>query len=74
MAFIAESKEEKKRTIVKSEKTHEAMEPQDERDGRSNARSGVKNHKKYRRDKPWDNEEIDHWKVEVKEMLCKQRQ
>jgi ribosomal RNA assembly protein len=23
-----------------------------------------KNHSKYRRDKPWDNEEIDHWKVE----------
>jgi ribosomal RNA assembly protein len=22
-----------------------------------------KNHNKYRRDKPWDNEEIDHWKV-----------
>jgi ribosomal RNA assembly protein len=24
--------------------------------------SPAKNHKKYRRDKPWDNEEIDHWK------------
>lgn len=23
-----------------------------------------KNHSKYRRDKPWDNEEIDHWKIE----------
>ena len=23
-----------------------------------------KNHKKYRKDKPWDNEEIDHWKTE----------
>lgn len=23
-----------------------------------------KNHKKYRRDKPWDNESIDHWKIE----------
>lgn len=22
---------------------------------------GTKNHKKYRRDKPWDNETIDHW-------------
>lgn len=21
--------------------------------------------KNYRRDKPWDNEDIDHWKVEV---------
>lgn len=24
-----------------------------------------KNHNKYRRDKPWDNEEIDHWKLEL---------
>jgi ribosomal RNA assembly protein len=23
----------------------------------------MKNHKKYRRDKPWDNETIDHWKM-----------
>jgi ribosomal RNA assembly protein len=23
-----------------------------------------KNHNKYRRDKPWDNEQIDHWKIE----------
>jgi len=23
-----------------------------------------KNHNKYRRDKPWDNENIDHWKIE----------
>lgn len=23
-----------------------------------------KNHNKYRRDKPWDNDEIDHWKIE----------
>ena len=23
-----------------------------------------KNHNKYRKDKPWDSEEIDHWKVE----------
>eukprot|EP00124_Ichthyophonus_hoferi_P005770 Ihof_evm1s947 gene=Ihof_evmTU1s947 len=25
----------------------------------------VKNHKKYRKDKPWDHEGIDHWKVEA---------
>jgi ribosomal RNA assembly protein len=24
-----------------------------------------KNHNKYRRDKPWDNEDIDHWKIET---------
>jgi hypothetical protein len=24
----------------------------------------AKNHNKYRRDKPWDNADIDHWKVE----------
>lgn len=23
-----------------------------------------KNHKKYRKDKPWDNDSIDHWKVD----------
>ena len=23
-----------------------------------------KNHKKYRRDKPWDSAEIDHWAIE----------
>jgi ribosomal RNA assembly protein len=28
------------------------------------ASGGVKNHKKYRRDKPWDNDQIDHWKVD----------
>lgn len=28
----------------------------------SNSSRSTKNHKKYRRDKPWDNEEIDHWK------------
>ena len=25
---------------------------------------GPKNHNKYRKDKPWDNEDIDHWKVD----------
>ena len=24
----------------------------------------VKNHKKYRKDKPWDTPDIDHWKLE----------
>ncbi|ELR11573.1 KH domain containing protein [Acanthamoeba castellanii str. Neff] len=24
-----------------------------------------KNHKKYRKDKPWDNDSIDHWKVDA---------
>ena len=26
--------------------------------------SREKNHNKYRKDKPWDNAEIDHWKIE----------
>jgi hypothetical protein len=26
--------------------------------------SKAKNHNKYRRDKPWDTEDIDHWKIE----------
>ncbi|CAM9241637.1 unnamed protein product [Ectocarpus fasciculatus] len=30
----------------------------------SDAVTTGKNHKKYRKDKPWDNETIDHWKVE----------
>ena len=30
----------------------------------SNVVTTKKNHNKYRRDKPWDNEDIDHWKVE----------
>jgi ribosomal RNA assembly protein len=25
---------------------------------------GGKNHNKYRRDKPWDSSDIDHWKIE----------
>ena len=25
---------------------------------------GKKNHNKYRRDKPWDNDQIDHWKID----------
>ena len=32
--------------------------------GSSQSKSGKKNHNKYRRDKPWDNDSIDHWKVE----------
>lgn len=30
----------------------------------SNKKQTKKNHNKYRRDKPWDNEDIDHWKVQ----------
>jgi ribosomal RNA assembly protein len=30
----------------------------------SSSSAGGKNHRKYRRDKPWDNENIDHWKIE----------
>lgn len=26
-------------------------------------RGGVKNHKKYRKDKPWDSASIDHWSI-----------
>jgi ribosomal RNA assembly protein len=28
----------------------------------SSSATNSKNHNKYRRDKPWDNEEVDHWK------------
>ena len=37
-------------------------------DGSINA-SG-KNHKKYRKDKPWDTEDIDHWKQEEWDPSC----
>lgn len=30
----------------------------------SNSNLGKKNHNKYRKDKPWDSAEIDHWKIE----------
>lgn len=26
----------------------------------------VKNHNKYRKEKPWDHDGIDHWKIEVR--------
>jgi ribosomal RNA assembly protein len=26
--------------------------------------SNGKNHNKYRKDKPWDNAEVDHWKID----------
>jgi ribosomal RNA assembly protein len=30
----------------------------------STSSAAVKNHKKYRRDKPWDSADIDHWNVQ----------
>lgn len=39
-----------------------------EKSGESGAGTGSgakKNHNKYRKDKPWDHEGIDHWKIEV---------
>ncbi len=30
----------------------------------SKTKERTKNHNKYRRDKPWDSEEIDHWKAD----------
>lgn len=30
----------------------------------SNATASGKNHNKYRRDKPWDNDSIDHWAIQ----------
>jgi ribosomal RNA assembly protein len=30
---------------------------------------GKKNHNKYRKEKPWDNDQIDHWKIEVRASL-----
>ena len=33
----------------------------------STSSEGVKNHRKYRRDKPWDDGSVDRWKVDVRE-------
>lgn len=30
------------------------------------AETGKKNHNKYRKEKPWDHDGIEHWKVEVR--------
>jgi ribosomal RNA assembly protein len=39
---------------------------QDDDGGQENAEASTKSkNKKYRRDKPWDVEGIDHWKVRV---------
>ncbi len=32
--------------------------------GSSRKKLGVQNHRKYRRDKPWDHEGINHWELE----------
>lgn len=32
-------------------------------EGFEGAGKGAKNHKKYRKDKPWDNPSIDHWTI-----------
>lgn len=34
------------------------------KDEKTDSKSQQKNHKKYRRDKPWDNDKIDHWKID----------
>ena len=38
--------------------------PKDDISPQSAPDTGKKKHNKYRRDKPWDHEGIDHWKVE----------
>ena len=36
----------------------------------SSTNTSGKNHKKYRKDKPWDTEDIDHWKQEEWDPSC----
>lgn len=31
---------------------------------KANTLANSKNHNKYRKDKPWDSEDIDHWKIQ----------
>eukprot|EP01107_Rhizomastix_libera_P001917 TRINITY_DN13357_c8_g1_i1.p1 TRINITY_DN13357_c8_g1~~TRINITY_DN13357_c8_g1_i1.p1 ORF type:complete len:403 (-),score=159.16 TRINITY_DN13357_c8_g1_i1:39-1247(-) len=47
----------------KKEKEQQENENQQEETQEENV-APKKNHKKYRRDKPWDNDSIDHWKIE----------
>ena len=43
--------------------TAEEQQEQEQQQQQSSATKKTKNHNKYRRDKPWDNEDIDHWKI-----------
>lgn len=38
------------------------------------AETGKKNHNKYRKEKPWDHDGIDHWKVDVSAQTSWRRQ
>ncbi|KAL6074626.1 Ribosomal RNA assembly protein mis3 [Balamuthia mandrillaris] len=42
-----------------------ATRSQNQENGNSQNATPKKNHKKYRRDKPWDSDEIDHWKMDT---------
>ena len=46
-----------------SDTAEEQQEQQQQQQQQSSATKKTKNHNKYRRDKPWDNEDIDHWKI-----------
>jgi ribosomal RNA assembly protein len=50
---------DRKKTIV----TMSSSKVQETTHAATDNGTNKKNHNKYRRDKPWDNEEIDHWKV-----------
>lgn len=41
-----------------------SSEAQGENKDAHRAENSKKNHNKYRRDKPWDSEDIDHWKID----------
>jgi ribosomal RNA assembly protein len=50
--------EEKSQIIMSDSK------PADDSWKESDAKPNKNNHKKYRRDKPWDTDDIDHWKID----------
>lgn len=44
--------------------SHSAMEDDNEGNNAPSSETKAKNHKKYRRDKPWDNDQINHWEIQ----------
>lgn len=60
---IISKKSKNKKNRTSHEEDNENRQDHDD-DNDNNDDKQVKNHNKYRRDKPWDSEAIDHWKLD----------
>jgi ribosomal RNA assembly protein len=58
------TKDKQRNSTSTSSGSHYENTAVDGMNGDDGGTSQKKNHKKYRRDKPWDNDDIDHWKVD----------